>query len=685
MSTSKRIISLLLALVMILGMLPWDALGVEAAGLVETVRLSIESAKASGTNPSAMAENTSDPTENTAPGDAVEVTRAQWVQELVKTFSMTVEEDNYPDNYFSDLTGDEEYYRDILVAVEFGVIDIEAGLPFNPDDAATREFAAHTLNYCLGFQLDEDAQHSFIECEFVKYPDDIQIAINRTWFSLENGSFMPDIAITDAEKAAMLKDAQTVIESDIIDSEYESTFEFDDQVIVIPEESVIPATHESEVILLDSEIEIDNGDIFAAYIDGVPFVFRADAVKTMGAVCNITVTQLNINDYLIGVDAQGSMDTNLADFEVAEGLEAIYVLEDGTRVNSIDARGTQKIQSIYFYDTIGGFNIVVELYDMQLNWKSKGKSLSTMEASAVVTGKTFCSVTVPYGFTTEDVVDTLVLGKLPIGYFGSISVSVDISVDGSVSVSYGGSFSAGISYSASEGFRMPKSFQKTHFSLSVEANLEVAMTLQAGLDNIPMISAGVYATMGIHVGMTVRYRGEDSTPKMCVHTDSWLFARAGVQATVGIKGITTLQKKWSNDLVYWDRNSSPVRSISHFEDGVLVGKCSCGDTNFGGYDSHYYSPSGSRYGNGGISAVYKPPTYTYSVDENGNATITGYSGNVDSLSIPSTIDGYPVTAIGNDAFSGNTSLYTVAIPSGVVTIGSSAFRFDFYYLQCHPF
>ena len=115
MSTSKRIISLLLALVMVLGMLPWDTLGVEAAGLVETVRLSIESAKASGANPSAMVENKSDPTENTAPADAVEVTRAQWVQELVNTFSMTVEEDNYPDNYFSDLTGDEEYYGFVAV------------------------------------------------------------------------------------------------------------------------------------------------------------------------------------------------------------------------------------------------------------------------------------------------------------------------------------------------------------------------------------------------------------------------------------------------------------------------------------------------------------------------------------------------------------------------------------------
>ena len=95
-----------------------------------------------------------------AAGDG-EVTRSEWVQQLVATFEMTVEEENAPDNYFSDLTGEEEYYRDILVAVEFGVVDIEAGLPFNPDGAVTREFAAQTLNYCLGYQLEEGTEYTF--------------------------------------------------------------------------------------------------------------------------------------------------------------------------------------------------------------------------------------------------------------------------------------------------------------------------------------------------------------------------------------------------------------------------------------------------------------------------------------------------------------------------------------------
>lgn len=78
------------------------------------------------------------------------MTRSEWIRQLVATFEMTVEEDNYPDNYFSDLTGEEEYYRDILVATEFGVINIEAGLPFNPDQTCTRAQIATFLYKAIG-------------------------------------------------------------------------------------------------------------------------------------------------------------------------------------------------------------------------------------------------------------------------------------------------------------------------------------------------------------------------------------------------------------------------------------------------------------------------------------------------------------------------------------------------------
>ena len=52
------------------------------------------------------------------------VTRAEWLKDLVETFEMTVEDDNYPDNYFSDLDVTSDYYYNILVAVQFGVVNV---------------------------------------------------------------------------------------------------------------------------------------------------------------------------------------------------------------------------------------------------------------------------------------------------------------------------------------------------------------------------------------------------------------------------------------------------------------------------------------------------------------------------------------------------------------------------------
>lgn len=63
-------------------------------------------------------------------------------------------------------------------------------------------------------------------------------------------------------------------------------------------------------------------------------------------------------------------------------------------------------------------------------------------------------------------------------------------------------------------------------------------------------------------------------------------------------------------------------------------------------------------------------TYTTS---GGEATITGYTGAGGAVTIPSTIDGLPVTRIGNSAFYCLSGPSSVTIPQGVVSIGTSAF------------
>jgi hypothetical protein len=61
------------------------------------------------------------------------------------------------------------------------------------------------------------------------------------------------------------------------------------------------------------------------------------------------------------------------------------------------------------------------------------------------------------------------------------------------------------------------------------------------------------------------------------------------------------------------------------------------------------------------------------IDSNAAAEITGYTGAGGVISIPITLDGYPVTSIASGAFESDSTLTEVVVPTGVISIGSGAF------------
>lgn len=65
--------------------------------------------------------------------------------------------------------------------------------------------------------------------------------------------------------------------------------------------------------------------------------------------------------------------------------------------------------------------------------------------------------------------------------------------------------------------------------------------------------------------------------------------------------------------------------------------------------------------------------FTY-MTQNGTVTITGYAGAGGNVTIPSAINGLPVTSIGDEAFLYNYNLTGVTIPNSVTNIGDAAFE-----------
>ncbi len=72
------------------------------------------------------------------------------------------------------------------------------------------------------------------------------------------------------------------------------------------------------------------------------------------------------------------------------------------------------------------------------------------------------------------------------------------------------------------------------------------------------------------------------------------------------------------------------------------------------------------------TAVVADQTWTYTLDDAGNATLTSgpKSG---ALSIPASLGSHPVTAIGGGAFSWCTNIVSVALPDTITNIGPRAF------------
>ena len=611
------------------------------------------------------------------------ITRAEWLHDLTVMFDMTVEEDNMPDDYFSDVTSTHTYYKDIMMAAEFGVIDIEAGQEVKPDETATREFAAHTLNYCLGYKL-EDKTYTYTDTTEIKYPDDTQIAINRGWFTLEDGKFNPEKTITKAEIENMVSDAKTVQESTQIDEDYNNSYEFASNVIEIPQDVSVYVDEDKNVTIVSCPKEITVGDTFAVYENGVAQVYTAKEITVDGTDTIIVTNDVDIDEVTESVDAQGTEEGDLKQAEAVGDTQITYI-EGGTEEEAYEngrayksrgrIGGNKKISAVKAskkleLGTGKSFTINCTLSDVSVDYKiNSGKREAYVKANgtAIITGKGEWDAVAAAGQS-----GSIELVKIPVAYVGVITVTAEYSMNGEVTLTYTTGFQTGLQYSPQDGFRLTKDFQKKSFTLHSKTTLSAGVTASIGLVKLPVISGKIYAKMGAQTVIESETFDDGKTPKMCTTVSSWLYASAGANASLDFY-IT--KKSFSKTYDIFNENNSPVRLVYHFEDGSLIYPCSRGLASAKGYFTKWNSRYGSSWGGYGLDENGTPkPVFTYSLDDDENATITGYTGNVSALVIPEEIDGHKVVKLGSGAFENHEEIVSVQIPDSITSIGASAFR-----------
>ena len=620
-------------------------------------------------------------------GDNGTLTKAEWLHDLVTVFDMKVEEGDPPDNYFTDVAYDSEYYDDIMLATEFGVVNVEAGGELGPDDTVDREYASVTLNYCLGFQLDDDT-YTFSESSDEAYADELtafQVALNRNWFALSGGAFLPSKAITSAEAKAMLSDAQQVLADAQIDDTKEGTFEFADYVIDFTPYQVVEFDEDNTVTIYAPDKKLAVGDTFVVYDQELPFVYTATAIKTDGSDIIVTTTDAP-DDAIVNYVAEGTIKADIATFNPADNVDVTYVKDDATALTMSKARGVTVTKDSIMVDMkipiSSGIDVSVscDLKNIALHHK---ENMRDGYYYASVTGET----TLTTSLNIDPVKGSGVSGKYYLGYIStgafSASLYAELSLSGKLMTVYTGNFEVGVSYQRFKGFRVIKSFTKKSFNFCADISAKVAMTAECKID-IVVLEAKANVSIGIQAKYNKKVYGDDKLPGICEDIQAYLYAGGSISATI-IK-VATFSKSFD----FIDKNNSPYRLYLHYDDGNQVDVCGrdISDPSSPTPVRRYTSPSstgfGSRWsssqsskwhsGSNGSSAQQPAKLWEYSLDDDKNATITAYNGYSSSLVIPTKIDGYTVTKIGDRAFEYNTRLVMVVIPDSVTVIGNYAFN-----------
>ncbi len=573
--------------------------------------------------------------------EAKYITRAEWIHSLAAGFEMSVEDESTIEHYFTDLE-DCEYAFEIELAANFGVFDV-LGDEFNPDEYVTRDFAAHTMVFCLG--IPADVTCSFSDADAVYYDKDAQIALTQGWFAMIDGEFRPSMYVTSGEAELAYADMTTLVELSKIDENHDDVLVVDDSVIEITDTENI--TLDGDIVTITgSSTVLAEGDIFSVVVDDITIVRKALTIEKDEELGVMTVTtEACEEDIIESVEAEGLAYVDYENITpLSDELEVDVVEEEkvvpanyfaSPELTPKRASGTVKLKDISLKGSVnvGGAKLTLngKLSNIKVPYKLETKLLSVkkfylgFEADASLTANMHASLSKK---TTKSVpiISVPVIGC---GFLNAnVVVSADISLSGDITLSYKCSLGGRIQYENGK-WSYTKNFKTKSFTVEAMVDEKIGVRVSINVTLGKKKIGEIYASAGQSGLMKAVDRNNGLS---CFDFNAHVYAELGANVDLGF-GIG-FKKTWQ--LI--NKNNSPIWIDLHFENGSRVPSCTYGKTpakkatgsNGGGKSGGYtkgtgystgYAPTasgGAAHGTGWTSKYYsssiefkelEPPMY----------------------------------------------------------------------------
>lgn len=550
----------------------------------------------------------------TAAGDYI--TRGEWIHTLVDAFEMGVEDESTMEEYFTDIAGN-QYETDINLAANYGVFDIDSET-FVPDDYVSREFMAHTMNFCLGFA--DDVTPTFTDASEVYYAGDAQVAVDRGWLELVNGEFEPDAYVVQSEADAALADMRQIFdETDI--AETEETVDTAASVIAIEDTAQVVMSGTS-VTITGSAKTVQEGDTISFPLEGNTLVRKVTSCSVDEADNTMHLeVEMPEEDALGDVVASGYGYIDYDNIEVLSDDFELEVLDDEeTVVDAPVAIGPTRQIGVYGWskeDTVnvptkklrlksktfnvGGGKVTVSggLDSLKVPYKLKMSALNVKQLKVGVDAE--ASLTAKFTTEMSSASGEIQILKIPVYSAGVasivVTVSISISVKGEVSITYSCGANGSIEYTKKNGWRFEKSFKSKGFTMEASVEEKIGIKLALKVDTPVKTLGEVYFSFG-EKGKAAAKRYSDGFT--CVDISAYIYAEFGLKFAL---------PKYSKTWTLIDASNSPFYLHQHYDNDEKVKSCTYGKSDGSSY-------VGSKTEDGGT------------ISQKGRVVYSGASGNI---------------------------------------------------------